>query len=64
MVKPEPRGYWEKTMTISDYATRLRDLADTLDSCQWEHPLGSAQLCREVAWLLDKLLAYGDNTDG
>ena len=48
---------------MSDYATRLRDLADTLDSCQWEHPLGSAQLCREVAWLLDKLLAYGD-TDG
>jgi hypothetical protein len=45
-------------MTKSDYATRLRDLADTLDSCQWEHPLCSADLCREVAGLLDKILLY------
>ena len=40
---------------MSDYATRLRDLADTLDSCQWEHPLCSADLCREVAGELERL---------
>ena len=39
---------------MPDYATRLRQLADTLDSCQWEHPLLSADLCREVADYLEK----------
>lgn len=33
---------------------RLRDLADTLDSCEWEHPLGSAQLCRDAAAELEQ----------
>ena len=47
-------------MPKSDCATRLRDLADTLDSCQWEHPIDAAQLCREVAYLLENILTYGD----
>lgn len=34
---------------------RLRDLADTLDACEWNHPLGSAQLCRRVADELERL---------
>ena len=34
---------------MSDQAERLRELADTLDECEWNHPLGAADLCREVA---------------
>ena len=37
---------------MSDYADRLRELADTLDACEWNHPLGSADLCR---WAADRL---------
>ena len=33
---------------------RLRELAYTLGSCEWDHPLGSADLCRRVADELER----------
>ena len=36
---------------------RLRDLADTLGSCEWQHPLGSADLCRAASAELERLRA-------
>lgn len=33
----------------------LRDLAETLDGCEWNHPLGSADLCRRVADEIERL---------
>lgn len=34
---------------------RLRVLADTLDGDDWQHPLGSAALCRDAAAELERL---------
>ena len=34
---------------------RLRDLADTLDQCEWNHALGSADICRAAADELELL---------
>ena len=34
---------------------RLRDLADTLEGDDWQHPLGSADLCRAAADELERL---------
>lgn len=33
---------------------RLRDLADALQGCEWEVPLGSEQLCRDAAEEIEK----------
>lgn len=41
---------------MSDLPQFLRELADTLDGCEWNHPLCSAQRCREAAEVIDKLL--------
>lgn len=34
---------------------RLRELAETLGECEWNHPLGSADLCRAAADELERL---------
>lgn len=34
---------------------RLTELADTLDACEWNHPLGSAEVCREAAKEIERL---------
>lgn len=34
---------------------RLRDLAETLEGDDWQHPLGSAQLCRAAADEVERL---------
>ena len=40
---------------MTDHAELLRELADTLDACEWNHPLGAADLCREVADRLEEM---------
>ena len=42
---------------------RLRDLADTLDGCEWNHPLGSAEVCRRVAKEIERLRSIIDADD-
>ena len=44
---------------MSDLPERLTDLADSLDACEWNHPLGSADAVRlavdELAWLKNEV---------
>lgn len=47
---------------------RLRSLAETLDGCEWNHPLRSADDCREAAKEIERLksemAAYHAKTAG
>lgn len=42
---------------MTNLIERLTDLADSLDACEWNHPLGSAKVCREAAKEIQRLTA-------
>jgi hypothetical protein len=41
---------------MTDPIETLTYLADSLDGCEWNHPLGAAETCRLAADALDKML--------
>jgi hypothetical protein len=40
---------------MTNLPERLTDLADSLDACEWNHPLGSAEACRQAAKEIETL---------
>jgi len=45
---------------MTPYPEFLRDLADSLDGCEWYHPLMSAARCREAAGEMERLATERD----
>lgn len=50
----EYRGVARRGGSMTD-PDLLRDLAETLDGCEWNHPIMSAEVCRRVADELERL---------
>lgn len=42
---------------MSDLPTELRELAESLRSCEWNHPLTAADTCEEAAKLIEVVTA-------
>lgn len=46
---------------MTDLPSKLRELAESLRSCEWNHPLTSADTCDEAAKLIEVFVAVPDS---